>query len=128
MSVDLRIYQRKASLLWFARRPMLDDMTNLNRKISALALLSLLMRATSAVSETAERGLFSDHTDVGNVRKPGSVEYDSAQCSYLIAGGGDNMWFTNDAFHYVWKRLSGDLTLAISIRWIGTNGNPHRKA
>lgn len=107
---------------------MLDDMTNLNRKISAVVLSGLLMSAPLALSEASEFGLFSSQADVGDVRKPGSVEYDSARDSHLIAGGGENMWFTNDAFHYVWKRMSGDLTLAANIRWIGTNGNPHRKA
>ena len=38
------------------------------------------------------------------------------------------MWFTNDAFHFVWKRISGDVNLAGDIAWIGTGGNPHRKA
>ena len=107
---------------------MLKDMTNLNRTISAVILMGSLSSATLVLSETSERGLFSDQIEVGNVSKPGSVEYDSVQSSYLIAGGGENMWFTNDAFHYVWQRMSGDLTLAANVRWIGTNGNPHRKA
>jgi Tol biopolymer transport system component/regulation of enolase protein 1 (concanavalin A-like superfamily) len=38
------------------------------------------------------------------------------------------MWFTNDAFHFVWKEMSGDFTLTADVRWPGTNGNPHRKA
>lgn len=62
------------------------------------------------------------------MRKAGSVEFDSVKGTYQIAGGGENMWFTNDAFHFVWKKMSGDLTLAANLRWIGTNGNPHRKA
>ncbi len=73
-------------------------------------------------------GLFSDHADVGHVRKPGSVEFDPAKGTYLIAGGGENMWFASDAFHFLWKRMSGDLTVAGDIRWIGAGGNPHRKA
>jgi len=107
---------------------MLDDMTALNRTTSALTLIGSLMTANFALSGASEPGLFSGQTDVGAVRKPGTVEYNSAQGSYLIAGGGENMWFTNDAFHFVWKRMSGDLTLAANIRWIGTNGNAHRKA
>src|SRR6185503_3864361 len=93
----------------------------------ALTLLGWLTSVPVALN-AAELGVFSDQTDVGNVRKPGSAQYDSARGSYLIAGGGENMWFTNDAFHYMWKLMSGDLTLAANIRWLGTNGNPHRKA
>src|SRR6266536_6411221 len=107
---------------------MLKDMTNFNRTISAVILMASLSGATSVLGETSERGLFSDEADVGNVRQPGSVEYDPARGSYRIAGGGENMWFTNDAFYFVWKRMSGDLTLAANVLWIGTNGNPHRKA
>ena len=60
--------------------------------------------------------------------RPGSVNFDPATGEYLIAGGGENMWFTNDAFHFVWVKMSGDLSLAADIKFSGTNGNPHRKA
>src|SRR5262249_11750875 len=33
-----------------------------------------------------------------------------------------------DAFHYVWKRVSGDLSIAADIQFIGAGGNAHRKA
>jgi hypothetical protein len=38
------------------------------------------------------------------------------------------MWSTNDAFHFVWKKVSGDLSLAADIRFLGQGGDPHRKA
>ncbi len=38
------------------------------------------------------------------------------------------MWFTNDAFHFVWKRVSGDVALRASLELLGAGGNPHRKA
>jgi TolB protein len=46
----------------------------------------------------------------------------------VIAGGGENMWSTNDAFHFVWKRLSGDFALQAAIEFVGSGGNAHRKA
>ncbi|HVN80624.1 MAG TPA: hypothetical protein VMW38_16625 [Terriglobia bacterium] len=73
-------------------------------------------------------GLFEEHSDVGIVGKPGSVEYDAVKKTYLVAGGGENMWFATDALHYVWKKTSGDVSLAADIHWIGTGGNAHRKA
>lgn len=82
----------------------------------------------SALGESHDLGLFTGKTDIGSVRKPGSAEFDPAKASYLLTGGGENMWFTNDAFHFAWKKMSGDVALSASIRWIGTNGNPHRKA
>ena len=77
---------------------------------------------------TNNPGLFSDEADIGNTAKPGSVNFDPARGEYLITGGGANMWFTNDAFHFVWVKMSGDLSLAADIQFPGTNGNPHRKA
>jgi TolB protein len=85
----------------------------------------LLMSAKMVLGQV---GIFSDHQDVGSTAKPGSVNFDAAKGEYLIAGGGENIWATNDAFHYVWTKMSGDLTLAANIQWPGTNGNPHRKA
>jgi len=35
---------------------------------------------------------------------------------------------TNDNFHFVWKRVSGDFALQAAVEWLGTNGNAHRKA
>ena len=38
------------------------------------------------------------------------------------------MWFTNDAFHFVWKKMSGDVTLAADVVFEGKGVDPHRKA
>ena len=78
----------------------------------------------------AEAGLgaLEGRTDVGNPSKPGSVEFDAGTGRYRISGGGENMWFTNDSFQFVWKRVSGDITLAADVSFAGTGGNAHRKA
>lgn len=90
---------------------------------------SLLMAGLTSAQNTqpAKLGLFDDHRDIGTVKIPGSVEYDDTKKSYTIAGGGENMWATTDAFHYVYKRVSGDLSLAADISILGTGGNAHRK-
>jgi Tol biopolymer transport system component len=38
------------------------------------------------------------------------------------------MWGTKDAFHYVWRRLSGDLVLTAQVSFPEAQGQPHRKA
>jgi Tol biopolymer transport system component/regulation of enolase protein 1 (concanavalin A-like superfamily) len=86
------------------------------------------MNASFIHAQSSKLGIFSSHADIGKVLKPGSAAYDPAKGEYVIAGGGANMWFTNDAFHFVWKEMSGDFTLTTNVRWLGTNGNPHRKA
>jgi TolB protein len=99
----------------------------LNRTSLVLASL-VLARAIAAEPQPAPLGLFESRGDVGSVGKPGAVEYDAGRGIYTVTGGGANMWSTNDAFHYVWKRVSGDVTLAADIRFVGAGGDPHRKA
>jgi hypothetical protein len=73
-------------------------------------------------------GLFESHGDVGTVLHAGSVDYQSSQGTYTIAGGGANMWLSADAFQFVWKKVSGDVTLTADISFLGQGKNPHRKA
>ncbi len=73
-------------------------------------------------------GLFENHQDVGTVLHPGSVEYDAAKGAYTISGSGNNMWETEDDFQFVWKKVSGDVTLTADIAFEGEGANAHRKA
>jgi len=97
-------------------------------RIQLLIISCLLMNTSFIHAQSSQLGIFSKQADIGKVLKPGSAAYDPAKGEYLIAGGGENMWFTNDAFHFVWKQMSGDFTLTADVKFVGTNGNPHRKA
>jgi len=83
---------------------------------------------TLMIANGADLGLFEGNGDVGSTRHAGSVAFDAKAGRYQVAGGGANMWFTNDALHFVWKRVSGDVTLAADIHFLGAGGDPHRKA
>jgi Tol biopolymer transport system component len=76
----------------------------------------------------ASVGIFEGSADVGTVLRAGSVEYDSAARTYSVAGTGENMWFASDAFHFAWKKVSGDVTLTANVKILGQGGDPHRKA
>ena len=97
-------------------------------RIHLLILSCLLMNTSFIHAQSSKLGIFSKQADIGKVLKTGSASYDSAKGEYLVAGGGENMWFTNDAFHFVWKQMSGDFMLTADVKLVGTNGNPHRKA
>jgi sugar lactone lactonase YvrE len=73
-------------------------------------------------------GIFENHQDVGTVLHAGSVAFDAAQKTYTVAGSGENMWAAQDAFHYAWKKATGDLTLTADIAFVGKGVEPHRKA
>lgn len=93
-------------------------------------LLASLLGPFAVVSEirAAALGIFDGQSDVGAPKRAGAADFDTTQRSYKVAGGGQNMWFTNDALHFVWKKVSGDVTLAADITFDGQGGDPHRKA
>ncbi len=103
-------------------------MNDFIRKFPVLLSLSVIMQAAAIYSQNTKLGLFEGHSDIGEVLKSGAVEYDATRKRYTIAGGGENMWFGTDAFHFVWKKASGEMAIAATIDWIGAGGNPHRKA
>lgn len=92
------------------------------------AFACLLAGASVAGGQSTNLGVFSNHADIGNTAKAGSVRFDPTSGTYVIAGGGDNMWFTNDALHFAWKQMSADVSLAADIRWTAMGGQAHRKA
>jgi TolB protein len=71
---------------------------------------------------------FSGQSDVGGPGRVGGTWYDPVLERYMIRGGGSNMWFTHDAFHFAWTRWEGELVLEASIEWPQSGGDPHRKA
>ena len=100
-----------------------------HRQIFRFATLVFFVPAAMfATAETPSLGIFTGQQDVGTVLHPGGVEYDSAKHTYTVSGSGENMWFGNDDFHFVWKKVSGDTALTATIAMLGTTGDNHRKA
>ncbi|HST10087.1 MAG TPA: hypothetical protein VLL05_06905 [Terriglobales bacterium] len=93
----------------------------------ALLAIFIFTLASFAASNT-QLGPFESHSDVGNVLHPGSATYDASHKTFTITGSGENMWLSNDAFQFVWKKVSGDVALAADIAFIGAGVNEHRKA
>jgi TolB protein len=105
------------------------------RRLHPPALIALIVCTCSVVlsrawSQDAARrvGIFEGHSDVGTVLHPGAVDYDASKRTYTISGSGENMWFAADAFQFVWKKISGDVTLTADISFLTKTGNEHKKA
>jgi TolB protein len=98
--------------------------------IAGLMLSAFGQMADSALAggKSSQFGLFGLHRDIGKVGLPGNLEYNAAAGTYLVTGGGSDMWNTSDNFHFVWKQMSGDLALAADITWPKKGGAEHRKA
>ena len=60
-------------------------------------------------------GQFDGQTDVGGPLAPGSASYDGG--TYTINSAGYNIWYQRDEFHYLWKKMSGDVSLAGTVLW-----------
>jgi len=75
-------------------------------------------------------GIFENQTDVGSVVPPGVASFDSASGVYTIRSAGANLWVNVDAFHFVWKKVSGDVSLTADVKLAdaGSTASPHRKA
>lgn len=96
---------------------------------AASAFLSCALSLNSALAQqNSVLGLFSQVTDVGSPALQGSTKYDPAKRTYTLSGGGSNMWFSSDAFHFASKRVSGDVSLAADVQFPTEGGDPHRKA
>jgi len=96
--------------------------------LGILLLAGLARAATPQESRATRPGIFESDGDVGTVLHRGSVDYDATKGTYTVAGSGENMWFAKDAYHFVWKKMSGDVALSADITFAGSGGNAHRKA
>jgi TolB protein len=72
-------------------------------------------------------GQFEDQSDIGAVHLPGSCEYDPRQQAYRISAAGVNLGGSQDACHFVWKRMCGNFILTMRVASMGDGINPHRK-
>lgn len=75
-------------------------------------------------------GVFEGQSDVGSVTPPGTASFDTTTGTYTIHSAGANLWGTTDGFHFLWKKVSGDVSLTADIDFPEKTGahNEHRKA
>jgi TolB protein len=75
-------------------------------------------------------GIFESQSDVGKVQPAGTASFDAASDAYTVASAGWDLWAASDAFHFVWKKVSGDLSLTADIQLDPPSAAsiPHRKA
>jgi hypothetical protein len=73
-------------------------------------------------------GIFDGQSDIGSAAVPGSTSFDPSTQRYTINSAGYNVWYTRDEFRYLWKKMSGDISLAADITYPDANGYGDRKA
>jgi hypothetical protein len=73
-------------------------------------------------------GIFEGQSDIGGPALAGSASYDPATRQYTIKSAGYNIWYNRDEFRFLWKKMSGDISLAADISYPDPNGYGDRKA
>jgi len=73
-------------------------------------------------------GIFEGQSDIGSSVIPGSASFDPGTGQYTIHSAGYNVWYTRDEFRYLWKKLSGNVSLAADVNFPDPTGYGDRKA
>jgi hypothetical protein len=73
-------------------------------------------------------GVFEGQSDIGGALVPGSAGFDAGSGRYTITSAGYNVWYTRDEFRCLWKKMSGDVSLAADISYPDPAGYGDRKA
>ncbi len=73
-------------------------------------------------------GAFEGQTDVGGAVVPGSASFDPSTSAYTITSAGYNIWYTRDEFRYLWRKITGDVSIATDVSFPNPGGYGDRKA
>lgn len=73
-------------------------------------------------------GIFQGQSDIGSAVVPGSAHYETGTNQYTITSAGYNIWYSRDEFRFLWKKMSGDVSLAADVAFPNANGYGDRKA
>ncbi|MGO8718213.1 MAG: biopolymer transporter Tol [Acidobacteriaceae bacterium] len=73
-------------------------------------------------------GVFQGQSDIGAAVVPGSASYNARTKQYTITSAGYNIWYSRDEFRYLWKKMSGDVSLAADVTFPDPKGFSDRKA
>src|SRR4051794_14844544 len=83
-------------------------------------------RSTTTIDKPI--GIFEGQSDVGSAVVPGSATFDAETKQYTIHSAGYNIWYTRDEFRFLWKKMSGDISLAADVAYPNASGYGDRKA
>lgn len=99
-----------------------------NRLLFAALTLAAFLPLALRAAEKSDLGDFESQADVGTVQPAGAASFDPATKTYTLKSSGANIWNKHDDFHFLYRKLTGDLTLSADISLVGEGKNAHRKA
>jgi len=72
-------------------------------------------------------GVFQGQSDIGAAVVAGSASYDPGTQQYTLQSAGYNIWYQRDEFRFLWKKMSGDVSLAADASFPNPKGYDDRK-
>ncbi len=90
-------------------------------------IIIFLLFACFISAQDIQTGIFQRSSDIGNPKLKGSGYYNKINQEYLLKGGGYNIWFERDEFHYLYNKIKGDFIITANFEFTGEGKNPHRK-
>lgn len=75
---------------------------------------------------TFRLGDFEDQTDIGQVGRRGYMEFVADKHKYTVTGGGSDINGKYDSFHFVWRKMSGEIKIKAEIH-PSKNGTEHNR-
>jgi len=121
---------RKIAVLFGAMVRVSVARSSQTQALSSLlcTIVVMLIGAGLGLAQGSNLGIFTNEASVGLTPPGVKAQYDPANGEYRITGGGANIWGTSDAFYFISKKASGDMTLTADVQWVGTSSAEHRKA
>ncbi len=95
--------------------------------MKVLLLIITCSLALIPASPPKNMGIFRFAADIGKPAVKGSSSFDEKTNTYHLKGGGYNIWFDRDEFHYCYDSLQGDFKLTARLTLLGNGKNAHRK-
>ncbi len=103
-------------------------MKSIRKKDIELFLLCILFFfELPAQIPSAKIGSFDQFSDIGTPTIAGSASYHEPLQTYRLSGSGSNIWFGQDSFAFLSKKVNGDFILQTQVRFIGKGNELHRK-
>ena len=94
---------------------------------SLFLLLNLFFLNLNAQMPGLKIGLFNQFSNIGSPEIPGTASYSEPAQTYNVIGSGQNIWFGEDSFSFLSKKVNGDFIIQTQVRFIGEGHELHRK-
>lgn len=97
--------------------------------VTVLSVLAGTAGAQAGVTPAPHKvGAFMQDSDIGDVKQKGSSTFDARTDTYRVVGNGNDLWAAKDDFHFVSRKVSGDVAITATVTPVISSNEPHSKA